>query len=517
MIASRADTNMHGPKSDIDTRVTHARDGAQTEHPGGRVRYHSGWAGRERPRALSNEVNGLINALKISTHLLRCAAFAALAACSSYALAAPGPAVIDIQFWHAMDGTLGKKLDQLVARFNASQPKYRVVPTYKGSYDETLALGIAASLQGKAPNILQVYEVGTASMTTARNLYKPVYQVLAAAGEHLDEKTFVAPVASYFSDQKGKLLALPFNISTPVLYYNRDAFKKAGIAQDAPMRTWYDLQAAALKIYATQATPCGITTTWPGWIMMENVLARHNEEFATRNNGFDGPNAKLSFNTLLAMRHVALISSWVKAKLFEYSGRRDEGEKRFVSGNCAILTSSSASYSKIQHGAAFRFAVAPLPYYDDFKGAPYHTLMGGAGLWAMAGKKSAEDRGVAKFLAYLAKPDVQAEWAQDTGYLPISQAAYELSRSEGFYDRNPGTDVGVKELLYSGDPTVLWRGIRLGNHAYIRGILDEELESVWLGTKLPKPALDEAVARGNEVLDRFAASLKAHKSGAPHK
>jgi sn-glycerol 3-phosphate transport system substrate-binding protein len=500
---------MRGPRSDIDTRVTHARDGAQTDHPGVRVRYHSGWAGRlRRLQALSNEVIGVIQALKVSMRLLRGTAIAALTAVSTFAIAAPAPAVTEIQFWHAMDGTLGKKLDQLVERFNASQPKYRVVATYKGSYDETLALGIAASLQGKGPNILQVYEVGTASMTTAHNLYKPAYQILARAGEKLSDKAFVAPVASSFSDQKGKLLALPFNVSTPVLYYNRDAFKKAGIAQDAPMRTWYDLQAAALKIYAAQATPCGITTTWPGWIMMENVLARHNEEFATRNNGFDGPDAKLSFNTLLAMRHVALISSWVKAKLFEYSGRRDEGEKRFVSGDCAILTSSSASYSKIQRGAAFRFGVAPLPYYDDFKGAPYHTLMGGAGLWAMAGKKPAEDRGVAKFFAYLAKPDVQAEWSQDTGYLPASLAAYELTRSEGFYDRNPGTDVGVKELLYSGNPTVLWRGIRLGNHAYIRGILDEELESVWLGTKLPKPALDEAVARGNEVLDRFAASLK---------
>jgi sn-glycerol 3-phosphate transport system substrate-binding protein len=470
-----------------------------------------------RLRALSNEVNGLILELKFPTQLLRGAALAALAAFSTFAIAAPAPAATEIQFWHAMDGTLGKKLDQLVDKFNASQAQYRVVPTYKGSYDETLALGVAASLQGKAPNILQVYEVGTASMTTARNLYKPAYQILAAAGEHLNGKSFVAPVASYFSDSKGKLLALPFNISTPVLYYNRDAFEKAGIAPEAPMRTWYDLQAAALKIYAAQATPCGITTTWPGWIMMENVLARHNEEFATRNNGFDGPDAKLSFNTLLAMRHVALISSWVKAKLFAYSGRRDEGEKRFVSGECAILTSSSASYSKIQRGAAFRFGVAPLPYYDDFKGAPYHTLMGGAGLWAMAGKKPAEDRGVAKFFAYLAKPDVQAEWSQDTGYLPASLAAYEITRSEGFYERNPGTDVGVKELLYSGDPTVLWRGIRLGNHAYIRGILDEELESVWLGTKLPKPALDEAVARGNEVLDRFAASLKAPKSVAVRK
>ncbi len=428
--------------------------------------------------------------------------------CAALGLALPASAVVEIQFWHSMDGVLGEKVDQLAERFNATQSEYRVVTTFKGSYDETLALGIAAHVQGKSPHILQVYEVGTASMTTARNLYRPAYQVLAAAGERLDTKAFVAPVASYFSDRKGNLLAFPFNTSTPVLYYNQDAFEKAGLAPDAPLRTWYDLQAAALKIYAAQATPCGITTTWPGWIMLENVLARHNEEFASLNNGFDGPDAELKFNTVLAMRHIALISSWVKAKLFEYSGRRDEGEKRFMSGECAILTSSSASYSKIQRNAGFRFAVAPMPYYEDFKGAPYNTLMGGAGLWTMAGKKPAEYRGVAKFFVFLADPEIQAEWAQDTGYLPISQAAYELTRSSGFYDRNPGTDVGVQQLVLSGDPTAQWRGIRLGNHAYIRAVLDEELEAVWLGNKLPKPALDDAVQRGNDLLRRFAASLK---------
>jgi sn-glycerol 3-phosphate transport system substrate-binding protein len=447
-------------------------------------------------------MDGLMKAIKARTLLGLVIAFAALG------FALPAHAVVEIQFWHAMDGALGKKVDLLVEKFNASQSKYRVVATYKGSYDETLALGIAAQLQGKAPNILQVYEVGTASMTNARNLYKPAYQVLATAGERLSPKAFVAPVASYFSDRKGKLLALPFNTSTPVLYYNEDAFAKAGLSPDAPLRTWYDLQAAALKLYAAQATPCVITTTWPGWIMLENVLAQHNEQFATRNNGFDGPDAELSFNTMLAMRHVALLSSWVKAKLFVYSGRRDEGEKRFISGECAILTSSSASYSKIHRGARFRFAVAPLPYYDDFKGAPYNTLMGGAGLWAMAGKTSTEYRGVAKFFAFLAEPEIQAEWAQDTGYLPISQAAYEITREQGFYDRNPGTDVGVKQLIFSGGPTKLSRGIRVGNHAFIRAILDEELEAVWLGTKLPKTALDEAVERGNELLQRFATSMK---------
>lgn len=433
----------------------------------------------------------------------------ALAASATFAVGGPAaaaPKATELQFWHSMDGALGEEVDRIVAAFNAAQSDYRVVATYKGSYDETLALGIAAHAKGKAPHILQVYDVGTASMMAARGLYRPAYAVLARAGVKLDQRAFVPPVASYFADAKGRLLAFPFNTSTPVLYYNKEAFAAAGLDPESPPRTWYDLQEQALKLYEKQATPCGITTSWPGWIMLENVLALHNEEFATGRNGFDGFDTELAFNTKLAMRHVSLLNSWVKSRLFSYAGRRDEGEKQFVAGRCAVLTSSSASYAKIRRGAKFDFAVAPLPYYDDFQGAPYNTLMGGAGLWVMSGKKAAEERGVAKFFAFIARPEVQAAWHQNTGYLPISRAAYELTRDQGFYARNPGTDVGVLQMVRSDSPAVHSRGIRLGNHVYIRAILDEELEAVWAGDKLPKAALDEAVERGNLLLRRFADS-----------
>jgi len=440
----------------------------------------------------------------------------ALASAATVAVAAPAPApkATEIQFWHAMDGALGDQVEQIVAKFNASQSEYRVQATYKGSYDETLALGIAAHGKGKAPNILQVYDVGTASMMASRNLYRPVHEVLARAEVKLDSRAFVSPVASYFADTGGRLLAFPFNTSTPVLYYNKDAFTAAGLDPNAPPKTWYDVQAQALKLYQKQAAPCALTTTWPGWIMMENVLALHNEEFATGRNGFDGVNTELSFNTMLAMRHVALLNSWVKSRLFFYTGRRDEGEKRFIAGECAMLTSSSASYAKIRQGAKFGFAVAALPYYEDFRGAPYNTLMGGAGLWVMSGTKATEERGVAKFFAFLARPEVQAEWHQSTGYLPISRAAYDITLEQGFYERNPGTDVAVRQMMHNGGPADYSRGIRLGNHARIRAILDEELEAVWIGNKLPKAALDEAVQRGNVFLKRFAASTRGTKRTA---
>jgi sn-glycerol 3-phosphate transport system substrate-binding protein len=435
--------------------------------------------------------------------------FLALSAAAALCAGAPARAATDIQFWHAMSGGLGDQLMLIVDRFNAAQKDYRVVAVYKGSYDETLAAGLAARLAGKSPHVLQVYDVGTANVAAAKNAFRPVHQVLRESGEKLDERAFVPAVASYYSDSKGNLLALPFNTSTPVLYVNRDAFEAAGVDGRKQIRTWYDLQEALLEVREKARTPCGLTTTWPSWVMLENTLAWHNEEFATRNNGFDGLDAQLVFNTRLAIRHLSLMTAWSKSQIFSYSGRRDEGEARFARGECASLTASSASYANLLRGAKFRFAVLPLPYYDDINGAPHNTLMGGASLWAMSGKSAAEYKGVARFFAYLAQPEVQAGWHQATGYLPVTRAAYELTKSAGFYQKYPGTDVGIQQMINGGStPKAYSRGIRLGNYLMIRAVVDEELEQSWALVKPPKQALDDAVRRGNELLRRFERANK---------
>jgi sn-glycerol 3-phosphate transport system substrate-binding protein len=431
------------------------------------------------------------------------------AAALALGAAAPARALTDIQLWHAMDGALGMQLDGIVKRFNAAQKDYRVVAVYKGSYDETLAAGLAARLEGKSPHVLQVYDIGTANVAAAKNAIRPVHQLMREAGEKFDPKAFVPAVASFYSDSKGNLLALPFNTSTPVLYVNRDAFDGSGVDPRKPIKTWYDLQEALLEVREKARLPCGLTTTWPSWVMLENTLAWHNEEFATRNNGYDGLDAQLVFNTRLAIRHLSLMTAWSKSKIFTYSGRRDEGERRFARGECASLTASSASYANVAQNAKFRFAVLPLPHYDDINKAPYNTLMGGAGLWVLSGKSAAEYKGVARFFAFLSQPEVQAQWHQATGYLPITRAAYELTKSAGFYQKHPGADVGIQQMTNgSGPPQAYSRGIRLGNHLMIRTVVDEELEQTWSLQKPPKQALDDAVRRGNDLLRRFERANK---------
>jgi sn-glycerol 3-phosphate transport system substrate-binding protein len=424
--------------------------------------------------------------------------------------ASPVRAATEIQLWHAMDGALGDQLKAIVGRFNAGQKDYVVVPVFKGSYDETLAAGMAAALAGKPPHVLQVYDVGTANMMYAARVAKPVHQLMREAGERFDQKAFVPAVASYYSDAKGNLVSLPFNTSTPVLYVNRKLLGDSGVKPGTELKTWYQLQEVLLEVREKFPESCGLTTTWPSWVMVENVLAWHNEEYASRGNGYDGLDAQLKFNTRLAIRHISLMTAWTKGKIFSYSGRRDEGERRFARGECSMLTASSASQANLARDAKFEFKVLPLPYYDDISAAaPYNTLMGGASLWAMNGKPAGEQKGVAKFFAFLSQPEVQADWHQRTGYLPITRAAYELTAKSGFYEKNPGTDVALRELLDGKRvPQAHSRGIRLGNHLMIRAVVDEELEKAWAALKPPKQALDDAVARGNDLLRRFERANK---------
>lgn len=409
-------------------------------------------------------------------------------------------AATELTFWHSMDGALGEALGETTERFNASQKEYKVVPVYKGSYDETLSNAINAHRSGSGPDIVQVYDIGTANMMSARDLIRPAHQVLSDAGIKLEAGVLGPAVMSYYSDARGNLMSMPFNISTPVMFYNRSLFQKAGLDPNKALTSWYDVQNALLKMQEA-GSRCGLTTTYPAWILIENTLAWHSEEFATRNNGFDGLDAQLSFNTRLAIRHISLLTTWLKSGIFTYAGRRDEGEALFLKGDCGFLTTSSASYAELKRNATFDFGLMMMPYYDDINKAPYNTSIGGASLWAMAGKKAVEYRGIGRFFAFLAEPANQALWHQRTGYLPLSRVAYELTQKSGYYDAYP--DIPIRQLVNATRPTAHSRGVRLGNQATVRSILDEELENVWALAKPPKQGLDDAVKRGNEALRRF--------------
>jgi sn-glycerol 3-phosphate transport system substrate-binding protein len=407
----------------------------------------------------------------------------------------------EIRLWHGLSGAAGAELDRLVARYNASQKEYRVVSFFQGPYDEVMANDIELRRgTRRAPHIVQVQDAGTADIIasgTARALWK----VMQEARRRLDAD-YLPAVAAYFSDDEGRLLALPFTAATPVLYYNRDAFRNAQLDPDKAPQTWYEMpQTLAALLESGQS--CALTSAWQSWVLVENMSAWHNQRFATQGNGMaaaaEASGARLAFNTRLMVRWISTLSSWRKSGYFSYSGRRDEAEARFASGECAILTSSSAAYADLRKRAGFDLAVAQLPYYDDFDDAPQNTLAGGSALWPLAGASAAQYRGVASFFAWLARTQVQVEWQSRTGGVPLTTAAYELMRKQGFYRSHPEQEVAVRQLL--AKPTEDSGGIRLGRLRFIRGIIDEELESVWNDKKTPLDALNAAVQRGNLLLE----------------
>lgn len=405
----------------------------------------------------------------------------------------------EIRLWHALGGALADILNGQVEQFNRLQEDVTVKADYKGTYAATMAEGLAAARAGHPPHIIQVFDVGTATMMAAWELVVPVQDVMALAGESFDAKVYLPAISAYYSTADGRLLSLPYNASTPVLYYNKDALRAAGLNPARPPRSWEEME-RVLPILKAAGSTCPFTTTWQSWIHLENLSAYHNQPLGTRSNGFDGRDAVLAFNAPLQVRHIATLARWVAEGLFVPFGRTNEANARFGSGQCAMMTESSAGYAQVRAAARFAWGVAPLPYWSQVRGAPWNTIVGGASLWVMAGHPPEQQAAVARFFTFLSRPEVQAAYHQASGYLPTTAAAYEQSRQEGFYERNPGTDVSIKQLR---PPTAHSRGLRFGDFARIRTAIDEELDAVWADRQNAQQALDNAVIRGNEILRQF--------------
>jgi sn-glycerol 3-phosphate transport system substrate-binding protein len=427
--------------------------------------------------------------------------FRIAAAAVAIALASPAHAVTEIQWWHAMSGQLGKQLEKLAADFNGSQSQYRIVPSYKGNYTETVTASIFAFRSRSQPAIVQVNEIATATLMAARGAIYPVFELMREQAEPFSPSAYLAAVTGYYADVAGNMLSFPFNASTPILYYNKDLFRAAGLDPEVPPKTWPEVGAAAKRLRAAGAA-CGLTTSWPSWINVENFSAFHNLPMSTRANGFGGLDGELAFNNPVMVRHIAQLAEWQTAKVFDYSGRGQSAEPRFQKGECAIFIGSSATRADILANSKFGVGYGMLPYWPDVAGAPQNTIIGGATLWVLRDRPRAEYAGVAKFFAFLSKPEVQAGWHQNTGYLPVTRAAFDLTRAQGFYDRNPGTAISIEQVTMK-PPTENSRGVRLGSFVLIRDVIEDELELVFAGKKSAQAGLDAAVERGNRLLRQF--------------
>jgi sn-glycerol 3-phosphate transport system substrate-binding protein len=431
---------------------------------------------------------------------------AGAAAALAAVMATPAGAVTEIQWWHAMTGANNDVIVKLANDFNAAQSDYKVIPTYKGSYPDTMNAGIAAFRAGNAPHIIQVFEVGTATMMAATGAVKPVHVLMKESGEPFDPQAYLAAITGYYSTSKGEMLSFPFNSSSAVMWINKDALRKAGLDPAAPPKTWPEVFEAAKKLKAAGYASCGFSNAWVTWLNVEQLSAWHNVPLSTKANGLDGFDTVLNFNGPLHVKHLEKLIELQKDKTYDYSGRTNTGEGRFTSGECPIFLTSSAFFGNVRANAKFDFGNAPMPYYSDIAGAPQNSIIGGASLWVMGGKKPEEYKGVARFLSFLSDTDHQVAIHKASGYLPITKAAYAKTKESGYYKVAPYLETPLLELT-NKEPTENSRGLRLGNMVQLRDVWAEEFESALAGKKSAKDALDAAVARGNQMLRQFERTI----------
>ncbi len=412
-------------------------------------------------------------------------------------------AATEISWWHAMGGRLGEVVNEISKKFNASQSDVKLTPVFKGTYEETLTAGIAAFRAGEQPNILQVFDAGAATIIGAKGAVVPIEDLLKDSGVKFDINDYIAGVRYFYADPAGKMIGMPFNSSAPIMYFNVEALKKAGV--EAP-KTWEEFEEIAPKLKAAGYIP--MAQSHLPWIFTENFHSRNNVQFATNANGYEGAQGtQILVNNPQTRMMFAKLKEWKDKGLFEYFGAGwGDNQKPFMDGRVAIWFGSSGSFGGLSKSMKLPFGAAPLPYWASLAGDKAETgrqsFIGGAALFAMSGKPEAENKAVAKFFEFLTSPEIQYYWHKETGYVPITNAAYELAKKDGHYDKMPAAEVGIQQLNLPADEWT--KGYRMGFYVQIRDVMNREYGRIFAGETTVEEAFETIEKEANQLLTRFS-------------
>lgn len=423
----------------------------------------------------------------------------AVAAAALLSASAPAFAATQISWWHGMGGRNGEIINELATKFNAAQSACALTPVSKGTYEEALASGIAAFRSGQQPNILQVFDAGAATIINAKGATVAAEDLIREAGYPFKAEDFIQGVRHFYADKDGKFIGMPFNSSAPIMYFNTEALKKAGV--EAP-KTWEEFEAIAPKLKAAGFIP--LVQSHLPWEMVENFHSRNNLPFANNNNGFDGAEgAKLTVNSPEQRKMFEKLVEWKQADLFGFYGAGwNENQKPFEEGKVALWIGSSGSFGGLQKTATMPFGATFLPYWEGIKGAGTNSFIGGAALFAMAGKPADENKCTADFFQFLTSPEIQYFYHKESGYVPITSAAYELAKKDGYYTTTPAAEVGIQQLMLPGGE---WsKGYRLGFYPQIRDVMNREFGKVFAGEVKVEDAFKTIEEEANQILARFA-------------
>ncbi len=421
---------------------------------------------------------------------------ATLAAVVSY-----GPAIAqtEIVWWHAHGGQLGETVNAVAEQFNASQSEIVLTPVFKGGYEDTLTATIAAFRAGEQPNIVQVFDAGAATIIGAEGAVIPAEDLMNGAGVEFDANNYISGVRYFYADSAGKMVGMPFNSSTPILYYNISALEKAGVE---PPKTWEEFESIAPAIVDAGYIP--LAQSHSPWIWTENFHSRHNLPFATNNNGFDGSDGtKILVNNDAIKMHFLKVKEWLDNGWYAFYGAGwGDNQTPFENSEVAMWLGSSGSFGGLLNSVDFDFSATYLPYWASITEEPTQTFIGGAALFALTGHDDEQNKATAEFFKFLSSTDVQKFWHKETGYVPITTAAYEAAKAEGYYNEKPQAEIGIKQLsLPSGDYS---KGYRMGFYVQIRDVMNREYGRIFAGETDVDSAFAVIEEEGNKLLERFA-------------
>lgn len=408
-------------------------------------------------------------------------------------------AATNISWWHGMGGRNQEVINEIAQKFNAAQAECVLNPVSKGTYEEALAAGIAAFRSGEQPNILQVFDAGAATIINAKGAVIPAEDLITQAGHAFDRDAFIDGVRYFYADSEGKFVGMPFNSSAPIMYVNTEALAKAGV--EAP-KTWEEFEAIAPKLKDAGYVP--LVQAQLTWQFTENFFSRNNVQFATNNNGYDSVlDTQIRMTDPKIVMMFDKLKSWADQGLFAYYGAGwSDNQKVFEENKAAFWIGSSGSFGGLKKTAQMPFSATFLPYWGSIEGAGTSSFIGGAALFAMAGKPDAENKCTADFFQFLTSPELQKFYHQATGYVAITKAAYELAKAEGYYEKEPVAEVGIQQLML---PSGEWsKGYRLGFYPQIRAVMEREYGKIFSGETTVKDAMEAIEKEGNELLGRFA-------------
>jgi sn-glycerol 3-phosphate transport system substrate-binding protein len=447
----------------------------------------------------------------LSGGLTAASAGAAQAATSVCPLAALKKASkpVEITMWHSMPRANEQTLQQLTDAFNSSQSDVKVNLVNQIDYVQTFSKYKSALGTGELPDIVQLQETDQQQMIDTGTVLPAS---ACAKADKYSFSDFLPRVISYYTVQ-GTQYAMPFNVSGPILYYNKKAFSAAGLDPEKPPTTLDAVRAAAEKLKANGVeAPFGLKTE-PGYF--EHWTAMASKLYVNNSNGRKARATKTVFDTAVGRTIFSWMSGMVNDGLATVNPDLGNGNYDNLlgirSGSHAMAIDTSAALGTISsvlsagNDPNIDLGVAPMPF-PDTKGPKGGVLISGGALYMVNKSKPEKQAAAWKYLKFLDQADSLTTWAIGTGYLPIRKASANSAAMQAYWAANPSYKVAYDQLL-DGPTNVPTSGSVIGNYTGVRDAVRDAENTMFLEHKDPKAALTDAATNATKAMDDYNTRL----------